>query len=220
MSIRSFVRRSGRITASQRKAMETLWPNYGVEIAGELNLDVLFGRRAEKHVEIGFGNGDSLIAMAESHPEHDYLGIDVYTPGIGHLLIKIEAAQLTNVRIIHADAVEILTHNLPPTCLDGVYIFFPDPWPKKRHHKRRLIQPKFLKLLAQKIKPDGNLHLATDWEDYAQHMLAVLEASPEFINHTNGFSPRPAERHLTKFEQRGLRLGHGVWDLLYRKMLS
>ncbi len=220
MPIRSFVRRSGRITSSQRKAVETLWPNYGVEIDGELNLEALFGRKAEKHVEIGFGNGDSLIAMAESNPQHDYLGIDVYTPGIGHLLIKVEAAQLTNVRVIHADAVEILKHNLPPSCLNSIYLFFPDPWPKKRHHKRRLIQPDFLKLLAQKIKPGGNLHLATDWENYAQHMLAVLEASPEFINYTNGFSPRPAERHLTKFEQRGLRLGHGVWDLLYRRMLS
>ncbi|MFK5971005.1 MAG: tRNA (guanosine(46)-N7)-methyltransferase TrmB [Candidatus Marithrix sp.] len=216
MPIRSFVRRNGRITISQRKAIDKLWPVYGVEIAGELNLDTLFGRKAEKHVEIGFGNGDSLIEMAASNPDYDYLGIDVYTSGIGHLLIKIEETQLTNIRIVHADAVEILTHNLT-SALDTVYLFFPDPWPKKRHHKRRLIQPAFINLLAQRIKPNGKFHLATDWENYAQHMLSVLEASLEFTNYTNTFSPRPPERPLTKFEQRGLRLGHKVWDLLYRR---
>ena len=215
MPIRSFVRRSGRITISQRKAIDKLWPVYGIEIAGELNLDMLFGRKAEKHLEIGFGNGDSLIDMAISNPDYDYLGIDIYTSGIGHLLIKIEEKQLTNIRIIQADAVEILTDNLTSS-LDAVYLFFPDPWPKKRHHKRRLIQPAFINLLAQRIKSNGKLHLATDWENYAQHMLSVLEASPEFTNYTDTFSPRP-ERPLTKFEQRGLRLGHKVWDLLYRR---
>ncbi len=217
MPIRSFVRRNGRITISQRKAIDKLWPVYGVEITGELNLDTLFGRKAEKHIEIGFGNGDSLIEMAASNPDYDYLGIDVYTSGIGHLLIKIEETQLTNIRIIQADAVEVLTNNLTSSCLDTVYLFFPDPWPKKRHQKRRLIQPNFINLLAQRIKPNGKLHLATDWENYAQHMLSVLEASLEFTNHTNTFSPRPPERPLTKFEQRGLRLGHKVWDLLYRR---
>ncbi len=217
MPIRSFVRRSGRITVSQRKAIDKLWPVYGVKIAGELNLDILFGRKAEKHLEIGFGNGNSLIDMAMSNPEHDYLGIDVYTSGIGHLLIKIEENQLTNIRIINTDAVEVLTNNLTSACLDAVYLFFPDPWPKKRHHKRRLIQPDFINLLAKRIKPNGNFHLATDWENYAQHMLSVLESSLEFTNHTNTFFPRPPERTLTKFEQRGLRLGHKVWDLLYRR---
>ncbi|MDM8565791.1 tRNA (guanosine(46)-N7)-methyltransferase TrmB [Candidatus Halobeggiatoa sp. HSG11] len=217
MPIRSFVRRSGRVTYSQRRAMEKLWPNYGIELNGELDLSTLFGRSTEKHLEIGFGNGDALIAMAESHPEHDYIGVDVYTPGIGHLLIKIEAAQLTNVKVIQADAVEVLRNNLPSSCLDAIYLFFPDPWPKKRHHKRRLIQSNFVNLLAKRIKPGGKLHLATDWENYAQHMLAVLEAEPEFINYTNGFSQRPSERPLTKFEQRGLRLGHGIWDLLYKR---
>ncbi|MCK5876342.1 MAG: tRNA (guanosine(46)-N7)-methyltransferase TrmB [Candidatus Marithrix sp.] len=217
MPIRSFVRRSGRITDSQRKAMEQLWPRYGIEITEQLNLNTLFERSAEKHLEIGFGNGDTLVTTAESHPEHDYIGIDVYKSGIGHLLIKIETAQLTNVRVIQADAVEILRDNLPPSCLDAIYIFFPDPWPKKRHHKRRLIQADFVGLLAQRLKSGGKLHLATDWENYAQQMLAVLEASPEFVNCASGFSKRPSERPLTKFEQRGLRLGHGVWDLLYKR---
>jgi len=170
-------------------------------------------------LEIGFGRGDALVTMAKAHPEHDYLGIDVHLPGIGHLLMQIEAMQLTNVRIINADAAEVLQHHLPPDSLDAVYLFFPDPWSKKRHHKRRLVQPEFVTLLAKLIKSNGYLHLATDWEDYAQQMLQVLETTPEFINFVidGGFAPRPPNRPLTKFEQRGLRLGHGVWDLLYHR---
>jgi tRNA (guanine-N7-)-methyltransferase len=215
--IRSFVRRRGRITAGQQRALDTLWPHYGVDTDKMLDLNALFGRPAEKHLEIGFGSGDALVTMAKAHPEHDYLGIDIYRPGIGHLLLQIEAAELTNVRVICADAVEILQHQLPPHSLDAVYLFFPDPWPKKRHQKRRLVEPDFVKLLAQRIKSGGYLQLATDWENYAEQMLEVLEAAPEFINRVagGGFAPRPPERPLTKFEQRGLRLGHRVWDLVY-----
>lgn len=217
--IRSFVRRSGRITFSQQRALETLWSSYGVETdQGELDLEILFGRQAEKHLEIGFGRGDALITMASRHPEHDYLGIDVHRPGMGHLLMEIKAAQLSNVRVICADAVDVLQYCLPLRSLDAVYLFFPDPWPKKRHHKRRLIQADFVQLLALRMKSGAYLHLATDWEDYAQQMLQVLEATPEFINCVvaGSFAPRPPERPLTKFEQRGLRLGHSVWDLLYQ----
>ncbi|HEC84573.1 MAG: tRNA (guanosine(46)-N7)-methyltransferase TrmB [Candidatus Parabeggiatoa sp. nov. 2] len=213
---RSFARRGGRITSSQKRALFTLWPRYGVELDKPLNLEELFARPAEKHLEIGFGMGDALVTMAKTHPEHDYLGIDVYNPGIGHLLLQIEAAQLTNVRVIDADVVEVLQDYLPSHSLDAVYLFFPDPWSKKRHHKRRLVQPDFVTLLAKRMKSGAYLHLATDWEDYAQQMLQVLEAAPEFVNRAGGgFAPRSPERPLTKFEQRGLRLGHGVWDLLY-----
>jgi len=218
-TIRSFVRRGGRITLSQKRALETLWSQNGVESDKLLNLEDLFGRPAEKHLEIGFGMGDALVTMAKAHPEHDYLGIDVYRPGIGHLLMQIESAQLTNVRVVCADAADVLQDSLPSHCLDAVYLFFPDPWHKKRHHKRRLIQPEFINLLAKRMKSGGYLHFATDWEDYAQQILQVLEAAPEFINcvAAGHFSPRPPQRPLTKFEQRGLRLGHGVWDLLYQR---
>jgi len=215
--IRSFVRRSGRITKAQQHALDTLWSIYGVDTDQMLDLDTLFGRKAEKHFEIGFGRGDTLVTMAKTHPEHDYFGIDVHRPGIGHLLMEIKAAQLTNVRVLCADAVDVLQYHLPPQSLDTVYLFFPDPWPKKRHHKRRLVQSDFVQLLAGRIKSGGCLHLATDWQNYAEHILQVLEAAPEFVNCVTGggFSPRPSTRPLTKFEQRGLRLGHDVWDLLY-----
>mgnify|MGYP003574449770 CR=1 FL=1 len=216
-SIRSFALRRGRITVAQQRALETLWPRYGIEINNILNLDELFGRQAKKHLEIGFGRGDALITMAKRHPEDDYLGIEVHQAGIGHLLLQIEAHQLTNIRIICADALEILQNNLSSQCLDAIYLFFPDPWPKKRHPKRRLIQLPFVNLLAQRLKSNGILHLATDWENYAEQMLQVLEIAPEFTNcvESNHFVPRPLERPLTKFEQRGLRLGHNVWDLLF-----
>jgi len=219
--IPSFVRRKGRISKAQKRALDSLWPRYGIEVDKVLDLDALFGRQAEKHLEIGFGRGDALVTMATAHPEHDYIGIDIYRPGIGYLLLQIEAAELTNVRVICADAVEVLQQYLPPHCLDAVYLFFPDPWPKQRHHKRRLVQADFLKLLAQRLKSGAIFHLATDWENYAEQMLAELEAAPDFINsmQEGGFAPRPPERPLTKFEQRGLRLGHGVWDLVYQRRL-
>lgn len=217
--LRSFVRRSRRITAAQERALDTLWPIYGVEIDKVLDFKALFGRQAEKHLEIGFGNGEALVTMAKAHPEHDYLGIDIYRPGISHLLLQIEAAELNNVRVICADAVPVLQQHLLRHSLDAVYLFFPDPWPKKRHNKRRLVQADFVKLLAQLIKSGGSLHLATDWENYTEQMLQVLDAAPEFINSVagGGFAPRPPERPLTKFEQRGLRLGHSVWDLVYQR---
>jgi tRNA (guanine-N7-)-methyltransferase len=215
--LRSFVRRSGRITTAQQRALDTLWLRYGLDQKNLLNLAEVFGRQAEIHLEIGFGMGDALVTMAKTHPEHNYLGIDVHRPGIGSLLLKIEAEQLTNVRVLEADAVEVLQNYLPPTSLAVVYLFFPDPWPKKRHQKRRLVQPEFVHLLAQRMKPGGHLNLATDWQDYAEQMLQVLEATSDFVNgYTKGkFAPRPTERPLTKFEQRGQRLGHQVWDLIY-----
>lgn len=218
-TIRSFVRRSGRITSSQQQALEELWPRYGVESNQFLNLEQLFGRKAEKHLEIGFGRGDTLVTMAKIHPERDYIGIDVHRPGIGHLLKQIEINQLTNIRICCADVVDVLQQALPPHSLDAVYLFFPDPWPKQRHHKRRLVQPYFVNLLAQRMKSGSHLYLATDWQDYAEQMLQILETTPEFINLVaqNSFAPRPAERPLTPFEQRGLRLGHPVWDLFYQR---
>jgi tRNA (guanine-N7-)-methyltransferase len=221
-TIRSFVRRSGRVTLAQQRALETLWPRYGVTTSkNSLNLEELFGRTAAKHLEIGFGMGDTLVAMAKTHPEYDYLGIDVYRPGVGRLLLQLEAQQLTNVRVCCADAVEVLQYQITASSLDSVYIFFPDPWPKKRHHKRRLVQAELVKLLAQRLKSGGYLYLATDWQDYAEQMLAVLEASLDFKNSmvTHEFAPvaLPIERPLTKFEQRGLRLGNQVWNLLYQR---
>jgi tRNA (guanine-N7-)-methyltransferase len=161
--------------------------------------------------------GAATAAIAQAHPDTDYLGVEVHTPGVGALLKSIGELGLTNLRIIQHDAVEVLEHMLPDASLDGVHIFFPDPWHKKRHHKRRLIQPDFVALLAKKLKPGGYLHLATDWADYARQMLEVLSAHPQLINTAQDYAPRPAYRPLTKFEQRGVRLGHGVWDLIFRR---
>ena len=218
--IRSFVRREGRITKAQERALTELWPRYGVD-AGDAPLDLcaLFGRKAPVHVEIGFGNGDVLAAMAARHPEYDYLGIEVHRPGIGALLRRLEAAGLGNARVMRADAKEVLARNIPDAALSAVNIFFPDPWPKKRHHKRRLIQPEFAELVRRKLQPGGMLHLATDWRDYAEQMLDVLSQTPGFENTAaaGAFAPRPEERPLTKFEQRGKRLGHEVYDLSFRR---
>ena len=218
--IRSFVRREGRFTTAQRRAVETLMSKYGVP-AGEAPLDLaqLFGRAAPVHVEIGFGNGEALAAMAAAHPEDNYLGIEVHRPGVGALLRRIEAEGLSNVRIACLDAVELLAR-LPDDALAAVYLFFPDPWPKLRHHKRRLVQSEFARLVHRKLKPGGIWRLATDWEDYARHMLAVLTADPGFENlATDGaFVSRPPERPLTRFEQRGRKLGHSVRDLAFRKI--
>jgi tRNA (guanine-N7-)-methyltransferase len=216
--IRSFVRREGRFTDAQRRAFATLLPRYGVP-EGDAILDpaALFGRSAAVHLEIGFGNGETLVAMAAAHPENNYLGIEVHRPGVGALLRRIEADGLANIRVACTDAVETLSR-IPDAALDAVYVF-PDPWPKKRHHKRRLVQPAFLALVQRKLKPGGVLALATDWEDYAQHMLAMLSASGGFENLAGpgGFAPRAAGRPLTRFEQRGRRLGHRVRDLAFRR---
>ena len=221
-TVRSYVRREGRLTRSQARALEALWPRWGVEPEGLLDLDALFGRSAPRTLEIGFGNGESLATMAQAAPEQDFLGIEVHRPGVGHLLLRIEALGLTNVRIICQDAVEVLQRHIADEALDRVLLFFPDPWPKKRHHKRRILQPEFVALVARKLRPGGIFHMATDWEDYARQMLETMEASQQFEN-TAGpgrFSPRPADRPETKFERRGRGLGHGVWDLVYRKGLS
>jgi tRNA (guanine-N7-)-methyltransferase len=218
--VRSFVLRAGRATAGQQRALAELWPKYGVEFSQvPLDLRALFGRTAPCMLEIGFGAGEALLEFASAHPEIDCIGIEVHRPGVGRLLLGAETAKLSNLRVICHDAVEVLQHQLAPASIALVHIFFPDPWPKKRHHKRRLIQPAFVELLAKVMAPNGTLRLATDWEPYAQHMREVIDASPEFANIAldAGFVARSAERVLTRFEQRGQRLGHGVWDLEYRR---
>ncbi len=195
-----------------------LLPTYGIPFSENLlDLDQVFGRPAPKILEIGFGMGESTAIIAQSHPENDYLGIEVHTPGVGSLLNQIEQHGLTNLRIIQHDAVAVLQHMLPSACLDGIHIFFPDPWPKARHHKRRLIQPAFVARLCSHLKPGGYLHVATDWEDYAMQILQVLSQEPQLSNTATEYAPRPDYRPLTKFEQRGLKLGHGVWDLIFQK---
>ena len=217
-SIRSFVTRAGRITEAQQRALVQLWPKYGIEFAPEpLEARALYGRDAPRTLEIGFGNGENLAALAQAHPDQDFLGIEVHRPGVGRLLRVLESQQLTNVRLICHDAVEVLAQQIPAQWLQEILVFFPDPWPKKRHHKRRLIQPEFARLLATRLAPGGYLHCATDWEPYAQQMLEVLAAEPAFANTAAGYAPRPEWRPLTKFENRGLKLGHGVWDLVFTR---
>lgn len=218
--VRSFVIRGGRATVAQQRALDELWPVYGVEYSPTaLDLDALFARPAPRMLEIGFGAGEALAVFAKTHPELNCIGIEVHRPGVGHLLLEAQTAQLTNLRVICHDAVEVLKHQLPPGSIDVVHIFFPDPWHKKRHHKRRLIQPAFIELLAHVMAPEGTLRLATDWEHYAHHMREVIDASPLFINTAGeqGFVERSTERPLTRFERRGQRLGHGVWDLRYQR---
>lgn len=217
--IRSFVRREGRLTPGQQRAIDTLGPRYLLDAAlhAPLSFPELFGRQAPVTLEIGFGDGESLITQALGHPERDFIGIEVHRPGVGHLLQQIEHHHLTNLRVFNADAVEVLEQCIPDEALDTVQIFFPDPWHKKRHHKRRLIQPDFIARLAPKIAKEGRLHLATDWTEYAEHMREVMESSPDFINaySPSAWAPRPEGRPETKFERRGQRLGHGVRDLLF-----
>jgi len=216
--VRSFVLRAGRMGTGQMRALAELGPRFLIPYSSSpLDLDTAFGRASPRVLEIGFGMGAATAAIAQAHPETDYLGVEVHTPGVGALLKRIGELGLTNLRIIQHDAVEVLEYMLPDASLAGVHIFFPDPWHKKRHHKRRLIQPAFVALLAEKLKPSGYLHLATDWADYAEQMLAVLSAQPNLANTADGYAPRPEYRPLTKFEQRGMRLGHGVWDLIFRK---
>jgi len=217
-SIRSFVLRQGRVSDAQRRALDDLLPRYGIPFQPAVpDIDRVFERSAPKILEIGFGMGETTAAIAQAHPENDYLGIEVHSPGVGALLKRIAESGLTNVRVIQHDAVEVLQHMLAPDTLDGVHVFFADPWPKKRHHKRRLIQGPFLALLATRMKPGAYLHLATDWEDYALQMLEVLSAESTLENTVEKFAERPAARPETKFESRGLRLGHRVWDLVFRK---
>ena len=218
--IRSFVTRAGRITAGQQRALEELWPKYGIEFsAAPLELPGLFGRRAAVTLEIGFGNGDNLAQLARTHPARDFLGVEVHRAGVGRLLLALEDEALGNVRIVCHDAVEVLAQQLSHECLDEILILFPDPWPKKRHHKRRLLQAPFAALAASRLAPGGLLRLATDWQPYAQEMLEVLNAAPGLENLAagEGYVPRPSEREPTRFERRGERLGHEVWDLAFRR---
>lgn len=216
--IRSFVLRQGRVSNAQRRAVDTLLSVYGIAYArGALAFEQVFGRRAPTILEIGFGMGETTARIAQTHPENNYLGIEVHTPGVGSLLKLIAEGRLSNLRLIQHDAVEVLEHMVAPASLSGAHIFFPDPWPKKRHHKRRLIQPAFVALLASRLAPGAYVHAATDWQEYAEQILAVFAAEPTLANTAPGFAPRPDYRPLTKFESRGLKLGHGVWDIIFCK---
>lgn len=219
--VRSFVKREGRLTKGQAAALERSWPTMGLTHSqGLLNLTEVFGREAPTVLEIGFGMGRSLVAMAKAAPEKNFIGIEVHRPGVGACLLEAEEAEVSNLRVYEHDAVEVLADCVADGSLATVQVFFPDPWHKKRHHKRRLIQPEFVDLLRKKLAIGGVLHLATDWQNYAEHMLEVMQAAPKWRNLAadNTYVPRPEERPLTKFEQRGERLGHGVWDLKFERI--
>lgn len=217
-AVRSYVMRAGRMGSGQKRALEELAPRWVLPFRDEpIDLAAAFGRRAPVVLEIGFGMGDATAAIARARPDTDFLGVEVHPPGVGALLQRIEAQGLTNLRIVQHDAVEVLEHMLAPESLAGVHVFFPDPWHKKRHHKRRLIQPPLAALLASRLAPGAYLHCATDWQPYAEQMLAVLGAEPRLANTAAGYAERPAYRPPTKFEQRGVKLGHGVWDLVFTR---
>ena len=219
--IRSYVLRQGRMSPAQARAIDTLLPRFGIECRNEpLDLGTVFGRIAPKVLEIGCGMGETTAAIADARRDIDFIGIEVHGPGVGSLLRQIDERGLGNVRIVQYDAVAVVSHMIAPVSLDGIHVFFPDPWPKKRHHKRRLIQPGFVALLVSRLKPGGYIHLATDWEEYALQMLDVLSAEPGLDNTAEGFAERPDYRPETKFERRGLRLGHGVWDLVFTRKQS
>jgi tRNA (guanine-N7-)-methyltransferase len=219
-TVRSFVRRQGRLTPGQQRAIDTLWSQFAIDEGDSLiDLNALFDRDAPKVLEIGFGNGLSLSKMAAAQPETDFIGVEVHQPGVGQLLKAIEEQGLTNLRVACTDAVVLLQERISDNALDRLQLYFPDPWHKKRHHKRRIIQPSFVHLLSEKIKSDGCLHMATDWQHYAEQMLEDLSNNVDFINcgDESGYIPRPEYRPLTKFEQRGHKLGHGIWDLLFKR---
>ncbi len=217
-TIRSFVRRTGRITPAQERALDELWPQFGIAFSAHtLNLDEVFGRSAERVLEIGFGNGETLVREAGEKPEIDFLGVEVHESGIGRCLISAEDAGLKNLRVIKHDAIEVLQHQVGDRALARINLYFPDPWPKKRHHKRRIVQISFLKLAASKLAPDATLHIATDWENYAEQIDELIAQSSEFTLaerhlHKGGFES--LERQTTRFERRGLRKGHSIWDWL------
>lgn len=216
--IKSYVRRAGRMSEAQERYYAEMMPKIGIPYQAQpIDLAAVYGRNAPKILEIGCGMGETTAKIAEANPQNDYFGLEVHVPGVGALCKQIAERQLANLRIGQHDAVEVVRDMLPEASLDGVHVFFPDPWHKKRHNKRRLIQPPFVALLASRLKPGGYLHCATDWEEYAQQMLEVLSAEPSLQNTAEGFAPRPEYRPLTKFENRGLRLGHGVWDVIFRK---
>lgn len=217
--IRSFVLRQGRLTKGQARALEIEWPRFGLDYdAHLLDLDQVFGRKeSRKILEIGFGMGETTAHIAQTQPDTDFLAVEVHTPGVGSLLKQMQALAITNIRVIQHDVVEVLQTMLPDASLDGVHIFFPDPWHKKRHHKRRLIQRMFVALLCQKLKPGAYLHVATDWQEYAEWVLEILRAEPQLKNTATDYAQKPDYRPLTKFERRGINLGHGVWDLVFRR---
>ena len=216
--IRSYVLRQGRMSVAQKRAYDQLLSRYAIAYRpAALDLGAAFGRIAPTILEIGFGMGETTCAIALAHPENNYLGVEVHSPGVGSLLKQIDLAALSNLRLIQHDAAEVVRDMIPLSSLDSVYVFFPDPWPKKRHQKRRLIQPPFVALIASRLKPGGYVHLATDWHEDAQQMLDVLGSESVLANVEDGFSPRPEYRPRTKFEQRGLRLGHGVWDVVFQR---
>ena len=219
--IKSFVLRQGRLSQAQQNAIDTIWPKYGLTLADQLlDFKTLFGREAPTIIEIGFGMGNSLAAMAEAHPENNYIGIEVHRPGVGALLKLVAEKGLTNIRVFNEDAIEVLNRQIPKGSLAAVYLFFPDPWHKTKHKKRRILQAEFAEKIAQYLAPGGQFHMATDWEDYALHMMSVMSAAKDYRNLSGKgqYTPRPDYRPLTKFEQRGHRLGHGVWDLVFERI--
>ena len=216
--IRSYVLRQGRVSNAQRRAHDTLLPRLGIPYAdAPLDLAAMFARNAPRILEIGCGMGETTVAIAAAHPQQDYIGIEVHTPGVGSLLKQIDELNLSNVRVIQHDAVAVLENMIAPASLDGMLIYFPDPWPKKRQQKRRLIQPAFVALAASRLKSGAYLHAATDWQEYAEQILNVLSAEPTLANTAAGYAERPAWRPQTKFETRGLKLGHGIWDIVFLK---
>ncbi len=217
-AIRSFVLRQGRMSPAQQRACDELLPRYGVALASPLDFAAIFGRSAPVVLEIGFGMGETTAAIAAAHPAVDFLGVEMHLPGVGALLRRIDAQRLTNLRVLRHDAVDVVDTMLAPASLAGVHVYFPDPWPKKRHHKRRLLKPVFVRALAVRLAPGGYLHVATDWESYAEEILATLASEPLLRNSAGGYAPRPAWRPLTKFEQRGLARGHRVFDLLFARV--
>jgi tRNA (guanine-N7-)-methyltransferase len=216
--IRSYVLRQGRFSRGQQRAYEELLPRFGVDYTGKpLEWGALFGRAAPVIAEVGSGMGETTARIAAENPGNDYLAMEVHAPGVGSLLRQVDERGIANLRIVAHDAVEVLRDMVPPGSLAGMHVFFPDPWPKKRHHKRRLIQPEFAALVRDRLAPGAYLHVATDWEEYARHALAVLSATPGLANSAADFAPRPATRPETKFERRGLKLGHGVWDIIFTR---
>lgn len=218
-AIRSYVIRAGRITAGQKKAFDNWWPIYGVSLHdGSLDPAAVFGREAPLVLEIGFGMGDSLLQMASQEPDKNFIGIEVHPPGVGRLINSAGKDGIANLRVYMADAMDVLEDCIPDNSIDRLQLYFPDPWHKKKHHKRRILQPAFVQKLRGKIRLGGVFHLATDWQNYAEHMLEVMSAAEGFTNTGEGYVPRPDYRPITKFEKRGERLGHGVWDLVFKRV--
>lgn len=217
--IKSFVRRIGRMTATQKQALDTLWDKYCLDHEHVCDFSEEFGRTAPIVLEIGFGNGESLAKTAAENPDKDYIGIEVHKPGVGNLLAQLERQGISNIRVFYHDAIEVLENCIPAHSLSAVHLFFPDPWHKRKHHKRRIVRFSFVHLIAQKLVAGSYFHAATDWQHYAKHMLKILNITDQFTNQSpnQSYCPRPNYRPLTKFEQRGLRLGHGVWDLIFKR---